>query len=133
MRNWLVIIIMVLITVTFCAGQDLPSFPIGQYWQFPDARSLSLGGAGSVSLAAPGAMLYNPAALTQIDRFFAADLSFSVRKMQERRSYPLYDRFDGIITQAIYALNNNFYYQPEGGEGIVGSRVRQVNGHLCSC
>ena len=118
MRNWLVILIMVLITVTFCAGQDLPSFPIGQYWQFPDARSLSLGGAGSVSLAAPGAMLYNPAALTQIDRFFAADLSFSVRKMQERRSYPLYDRFDGIITQAIYALNNNFYYQPEGAVAL---------------
>lgn len=95
-------------------GQSHTVFPIGNYWHFPDARSLSLGGAGSVSLAAPGAMFSNPAALTHMEHPLTAEVSLHTRKMEERRSYPLYDRFDGIVGQGIYAINNNWYIRPQG-------------------
>ncbi|MEJ2634276.1 MAG: hypothetical protein P8184_03160 [Calditrichia bacterium] len=114
MKNRPLILVLLLISAIFVFGQDYPSFPIGQYWQFPDARSLSLGGAGSVSLNAPGAMLYNPAALTQIQNPVEGALSLSIRKLDERRSFPLYDRFDGIVAQGIYAINNNWYFRPQG-------------------
>ncbi len=94
--------------------QNYPVIPIGQYWHFPDARSLSLGGAGSVSLAAPGAMLYNPATLTQIDHSLMLDFSLNLRSLEERRSYPLYDRFESFLLDATYAINNNWYATPQG-------------------
>ncbi|MFZ0390540.1 MAG: hypothetical protein WAN36_08765 [Calditrichia bacterium] len=99
-------------------AQSYPFFPIGRYWHFPDARSLSMGGAGSVSLNTPGAMFYNPAALVQIPATAAAQLSLSGHKLDERRSYPLYDRFDGIIGKGVYAINNNWYFQPQGAIAV---------------
>jgi hypothetical protein len=96
-------------------AQNYPNFPIGQTWQFPDARSLALGGAGTVSLAAPGAMIYNPASLTQIDKTMSLDISLSSRKLEERRSYPLYDRFDSILLNSTYVINNNWYPEFQGG------------------
>jgi len=90
-------------------------FPIGQTWQFPDARSLALGGAGSVSLAAPGAMLYNPGSLTQIDKTVSLDISLNSRKLEERRSYPLYDRFESFLINSTYVINNNWYPEFQGG------------------
>ncbi len=107
-------LLILLVMVQLMLAQNYPSFPVGEYWMFPDARSLALGGAGSVSLQRPGAMLYNPAALTGISGRVTAMATLNVRKMEEHRSYPLYDRFDGVITDAIYALNNNYYYSPEG-------------------
>ncbi len=107
-------LLILLLMVSFLLAQNYPSFPVGEYWMFPDARSLALGGAGSVSLHQPSAILYNPAALTGTTGRITAQFTMNVRKMEEHRSYPLYDRFDGVITDAIYALNNNYYYSPEG-------------------
>lgn len=99
-------------------AQRYPSHPVGQYWSFPDARSLSLAGAGSVSLSAPGALLSNPAAMTQIKSPLSFDLTFSSWKLEERRSYPLYDRFDSYLVNSTYALNNNWYSRPQGSAAV---------------
>ncbi len=114
MRNSALYLILTLMMVAFGFAQNYPSFPVGQYWQFPDARSLALGGAGSVSLDAPTAMFYNPAALTGIDHSVKGNVSLNLRKLEERRAYPLYDRFDGVTARGIYAINNNWYLRPEG-------------------
>ena len=108
---------MLLVSVSLLA-QRYPSYPVGQYWSFPDARSLSLAGAGSVSLSAPGALLYNPAALTQINDPVSLDLTLSSWKLEERRSYPLYDRFDSYLVNSTYALNNNWYSHPQGAVAV---------------
>jgi hypothetical protein len=108
---------LLLAAVTLLA-QNYPSYPIGQYWSFPDARALSLAGAGSVSLAAPGAILYNPAALSQINSPLSLDLTIFSRKLEERRSYPLYDRFDSYLVNSTYALNNNWYSWPQGAAAV---------------
>lgn len=114
MMNKVFSFFLILLMSAAVGAQNYPSFPVGEYWQFPDARSLSMGGAGSVSLHTPGAILYNPAALTGIRQQLSAQVSLSGRKMEERRGYPLYDRFDGIIGNGIYAINNNFYFKPQG-------------------
>ncbi len=108
------IVLLLLLFSGVLFGQNYPSFPIGERWLFPDARSLALGGAGSVSLDAPGAMLYNPAALTQVRHPLEADFSMNIRKFEERRSFPLYDRFNGVVGQGIYVDNNNWFPAPEG-------------------
>jgi hypothetical protein len=118
MRISILSITLIFLFASFTFSQNYPSFPIGQYWQFPDARSLSLGGGGSVSLNSPAAILYNPAALTQIDHFAAGQFSLSLRKLEERRSYPLYDRFSGIIGDGIYAVNDNWFSRPQGALAI---------------
>jgi hypothetical protein len=117
-RNILVGIMFLLYMAGFLSAQNYPSFPIGQYWLFPDARALGMGGAGSVSFNSPGAMLYNPAALAQIDHRLSLDATINLRKLEERRSYPLYDRFDGIIGDGIYAINNNWYLRPQGAVAL---------------
>ncbi|MBN2365552.1 MAG: hypothetical protein EH225_06125 [Calditrichaeota bacterium] len=113
-RIWLILFA----AVSISWSQTYPVIPIGQYWHFPDARSMSLAGAGSVSLKSPGAMLYNPAALTQIEHSVTLELSFKGRNLQERRSYPLYDRFDGFLVDATYAVNDNWYSQIQGGVAL---------------
>jgi len=112
------IFIVWLVMSAFLFAQNYPSYPVGQNWNFPDARALSLAGAGSVSLTAPGALLYNPAALAQINRSLSVDLTLASRKMEERRSYPLYDRFDSYLVNSTYALNNNWYTQPQGALAV---------------
>jgi hypothetical protein len=112
------IISFLLLAAATLLAQNYPSYPIGQYWSFPDARALSLAGAGSVSLAAPGAVLYNPAALSQMNSPLSFDLTVSSRKLEERRSYPLYDRFDSYLVNSTYALNNNWYSRPQGAAAI---------------
>ncbi|HFE65464.1 MAG TPA: hypothetical protein ENK14_13780 [Caldithrix sp.] len=120
MKNKIAVLFTVLLLVGLSSltAQNYISFPVGQFRQFPDARSLSLGGAGSVSLASPGAMLYNPAALTQIGSTVSAQFSLSSRKLEERRSFPLYDRFDSNVGDGIYAINNNWFLQPEGAVAL---------------
>ena len=113
--KYLVSVFAVLMLFGESNSQNYPTFPVGQIWEFPDARSMALGGAGSVSYNAPGALILNPASLVQIDQQLALDISVNMRKLEERRSYPLYDRFDGFLTNATYAINNNWYPQLQGG------------------
>ncbi len=114
MKKYFMLFILLMMT-TSLFPQNYPNFPIGQTWQFPDARSLALGGAGTVSLAAPGAMIYNPASLSQVEKSLSLDISLSSRKLEERRSYPLYDRFESFLVNSTYVINNNWYPELQGG------------------
>ena len=114
MRYYL-LIMPILALLNISEAQNYPTFPVGQIWNFPEARSLGLAGAGSVSHAAPGALILNPASLSQIDQQVSADIALNLRKLEERRSYPLYDRFDSFLTDATYAINNNWYPRLQGG------------------
>ncbi len=96
-------------------GQAYPSYPLGQYWIFPDARTLGLAGSGTVSNTYPGALVMNPAALGMSAVGLQLELSPMVRKLEERRSYPLYNRIDDITQQSIYALNLHWYGGIQGG------------------
>ncbi len=118
MKYQVLTVLLVLWLLTPGWGQNYPTFPIGESWRFPDARSLGLGGAGTVSQAEPGAMLYNPAALTRIGDKLVLTFTLGGRKFEERRSFPLYDRFNGVIGNGIYVENNNWYFQPEGAVAI---------------
>jgi len=114
MKKTFTLIIMLFMT-TFLVSQNYPYFPIGQTWIFPDARSLAMAGAGTISLATPGAMIHNPASLTLIDRDLTIDLTLNARKLEERRSYPLYDRFQSFLLNSTYVINNNWYPDFQGG------------------
>jgi hypothetical protein len=116
--RYLLFIFPLLLLFSEITAQNYPTFPVGQIWDFPDARALALGGAGSVSLATPGALILNPASLVQIDHQLTADVSVNLRKFEERRSYPLYDRFDSFLTNATYAINNNWYPRIQGGIAV---------------
>ncbi|MCB0306540.1 MAG: hypothetical protein KDI38_22450 [Calditrichaeota bacterium] len=96
-------------------AQNEPAFPIGEQWQFPDARTLGMGGAGSVSNTSAAALLQNPAALAGNEAGLHLQLSPSGRKLEERRAFPIYDRFGSFLTDGIYAVNEHWFTQVQGG------------------
>lgn len=96
-------------------GQAYNTYPMGDYWIFPDARTLGLAGSGSVSNAHVGALMLNPAAMGLSGVGVQLEWSPWLRKLEERRSYPLYNRIDDITQQAIYAQNLNGYADWQGG------------------
>lgn len=108
MRKWITIILFNLIFSGIIFSQSYYSFPIGQYWRFPDARTLGLAGAGSISNTTGAGLSLNPAALSKNQLKLALQLTGAVRKLEERRSYPIYNRIDDVIQQGIYVINNNW-------------------------
>lgn len=90
-------------------GQTYTTFPIGQYWRFPDARTLGLAGAGSISNPTGASLSLNPAALSKNESKLALQVTGAVRKLEERRSFPIYNRIDDVTQQGIYVVNNNWY------------------------
>ena len=46
-------------------SQTYNAFPVGEYWRFPDARTLGLAGAGSISNTTGSGLSLNPAALSK--------------------------------------------------------------------
>ncbi len=90
-------------------GQTYNTFPIGQYWRFPDARTLGLAGAGSISNPTSTSLSLNPAGLSKNEAKLVLQLTGAVIKLEERRSYPIYNRIDDVIEQGIYVVNNNWH------------------------
>ncbi|MGH1365407.1 MAG: hypothetical protein ACRBF0_17730 [Calditrichia bacterium] len=96
-------------------AQNLTAFPVGENWQFTDARTLGMAGSGSVSNSGAGALLMNPAALGRGSGRMELSVSTTLRNMEERRSFPVFNRIDDVTTKGIYAINDNWYVQPQGG------------------
>ncbi len=103
-------------------GQNLISFPIGDYWQFANARSLGLAGAGSVSNVNGASLMGNPAAMSSNRKGFHVELSSTARNFEERRSFPVFNRIDDIAQQGIYAINDNWYLPLQGSVQYVFDR-----------
>lgn len=103
------------ILTTLLSAQNVPAFPIGEQWQFPDARSLGMAGAGSVSNSGNGALVMNPAALAKNTSGLHITFSPLGRSLEERRAFPIYDRFGSFLTNGIYVVNSNWFGQFQGG------------------
>lgn len=96
------------------AGQNILSFPLGEFWQFGDARTLGMAGAGSVSNSSGAALLMNPAAMAAQQEGLHFMLAPRGRSLDDRRSFPVFNRIDDITQQGIYAVNNNWFFQLQG-------------------
>ena len=96
-------------------AQNLISFPVGESWLFPDARTLGLAGGGSVSNSSLSALLLNPAAMAMNKPGVELMASSRGRSLQERRSFPLFDRFEDINALNTYVVNTNLFWSFQGG------------------
>lgn len=95
-------------------AQREPIFPVGEYWQFPDARTLAMAGGGSISNTSPAALMMNPAALTRGIHRFNFMASSTARSLGERRSFPIFNRIDDITQKGVYAINTNAFLRFQG-------------------
>lgn len=122
MRKLLALLFLHLIITANVFPQTYDTFPIGEFWQFPDARTLGLAGAGSISNPSGASLFLNPAALSKNESKLALQVSGAVTKLEERRSYPIYNRIGDVIEQGIYAVNNNWhpYFQ---GDLLMGLNI----------
>jgi len=122
MRKLLTLLFLNLVVTAHIFSQTYNAFPIGEYWQFPDARTLGLAGAGSISNPTGASLFLNPAALSKNESKLALQLSGAVSKLEERRSYPIYNRIDDVTQQGIYVVNNNWhpYFQ---GDLLMGLNI----------
>jgi len=95
-------------------AQREPIFPVGEFWQFPDARTLAMAGGGSISNTSPAALMMNPATLTRGAHRFNFMASSTARSLGERRSFPIFNRIDDITQKGIYAINDNWFLHFQG-------------------
>lgn len=96
-------------------AQNQTSFPVGEYWQFQDARTLGMAGSGSISNITPGALLENPSALLLGKSVLEIQVTENIRNLEERRSFPIYNRIDDITQKGIYAINDHWFSYFQGG------------------
>ena len=81
----------------------------GNYVTNIDSRSAAMGGAsvaGGISLFDA---LLNPANLTFKDSPFGAAFNLQVVKNEDKRSFPMYNFFDGYVDDATYVSNENYF------------------------
>ncbi|MFQ5582976.1 MAG: hypothetical protein ACE5GL_00900 [Calditrichia bacterium] len=100
-------------------AQTYPVFPVGEYWNFPDARTMGLAGSGSISNPTGAAISLNPAALAKNRMKILGQFTAGTRKLEERRAYPIYSRIDDITQRGTYVVNNNWMPSFQG-DIIVG-------------
>lgn len=115
MRGFLQVAISTLFLAGISFAQNYTAFPVGEYWHFPDARTMGLAGAGSVSNSSVAALMMNPAAMANQAPGFTIDLSPGAHNLEERRSFPLFDRFGDFNQYNIYVTNDNWFYNVQGG------------------
>jgi len=114
MKRFFSILLLVLFSGNIFS-QNFIAFPVGEYWHFSDARTLGLAGAGSVSNSAIGALLMNPAAMAVNKPGLRVTVATRARSLEERRSFPIFDRFNDINQFGIYAINSNWFANFQGG------------------
>ncbi len=115
MKHLLKTFALVLLISSLSTAQTYLDFPIGTAWRFTDARTLGLGGAGVASLTGSASLLLNPATLSLQQSGLLIQVHPALRKLQETRAYPLYNRIDDIIYKSIYAANNHYFNTWQGG------------------
>ncbi len=115
MKYLLNILTLLLIAQWVVFGQTYNDFPFGTRWGFTDARTLGMGGAGVASLTGSASLMLNPATLGMQQTGLNISLHPGVYKLQETRAYPLYNRIDDVIYKSIYAANNRYYANWQGG------------------
>ncbi len=97
------------------SAQNYLVFPVGEAWHFPDARTLGLAGGGSVSNTGVGALQLNPAAMAGAPVGWSLNANLRARNLEERRAFPVFDRFNDINQFGIYAVNENWFANLQGG------------------
>ena len=110
-----IVVVSVIVSCLPLLAQNVPSYPIGESWQFGDARQLGLAGAGSVSNGSVAALVGNPAAMGRAAMGLHVQVDAGMRSLEERRAFPMFDRFDDFSTEGIYAQNNNWFSGLQGG------------------
>ena len=78
------------------------------------ARSLALGGVGIASQTTPDALLVNPALMVWANGAAEVLISGRVSRLQESRSYPVYDSFDAILVYNEYTMNDHLFSDING-------------------
>lgn len=101
-------------TILLVAGVQLAAWSItdsyfGNKWDGFEARSFSMGGAGSFNDLRPFGIATNPANLTLMGKRFGIQGSAMLNRNEDNRHIPLYNSFDNYIDDAVYASNINFY------------------------
>lgn len=95
--------------VSLINAQGLKDIPLGYNFPGPDAAMVSSSGIGTGGWLSDNSIFLNPALVPETR--LSATFSISGFRLEERRSFPVYDRFEGIVTNGTYVVNNNMYNQ----------------------
>lgn len=104
----LIFSMMLFATLTLSAWSITDNY-FGNRFDSPDARSFSMGNAGSFNDLRPFGIASNPANLTLMKKRLGFQVNAFVNRNEDNRSVPLYNSFDNYIDDAVYASNINFF------------------------
>lgn len=101
-------------------SQGLKELPFGYDAAPQDGILTGTNGIGVAHSHSPFGILINPAQMNGQKMVLA--IGYSGFRLEERRSFPVYDRFDGIITKGTYVINDNIHSSPSV---VFSARIRQ--------
>ena len=110
-----IIVIALLLLHTGIVAQSYFSLILPQGQRLSSARSLSMGMSGVATSAGIDNLWMNPAMLSTRGQLLTATINGSLRRFEEKRSYPVMDMFDDVVTENVYAANRFWYPNMEGG------------------
>ena len=82
---------------------------------FRSARTMSLGMSGVAASAGIENVWTNPALLSTNEKRLSITAIGSLRRFEEKRSFPVMDMFDDVVTDNVYVANRYWYNNLEGG------------------
>lgn len=100
---------LMLLSAAPLAADSITDSYFGNKYDGFEARSFSMGAAGSFNDLRPFGIAINPANLTLMNKAFGAQGALSITRNEDNRHVPLYNSFDNYVDDAVYASNINFF------------------------
>jgi len=88
-------------------------FPVST--ELTSTRSLGMGMAGVATSTGYGNIWSNPALLNPGNNLGIVTFSASLERVEEQRSFPVFDMFDDVVADNIYVSNRNWYNNISAG------------------
>lgn len=108
------LVVSLILTITMSYTQSYFSLIFPQGTEVRSAKSLSMGWTGTASSIGIDNVWTNPALLETQNRF-SVSLNGYLRRIEEKRAYPVMDMFDDVVVNNTYAANRNWDTDAAGG------------------
>lgn len=109
-KTYFILTLIILLMPVLALGQGLNELEFGYNAAGPDGKLTATSGVGVASNLSPMGVFINPAQIQTEKVLFS--MSVSGFRLEERRAFPVYDRFDGVVTKGTYVVNDYTYADP---------------------
>lgn len=121
MYRKIIILLLIVLTVGTLSAYSLNDFHYGYKLNTFDATAVSMGNTGAAGSSNPLGITLNAINALNQNKALGFETSINANKVEDKRSFPMYNSFNSYINESTYTAQENIFYNV--GAAVVGKYV----------